>query len=81
MRWPFGPPHVTPKPSKQKTQKQKKNKENKKKQEKKKPTKKTAKYPKISFSVISQIFLFLGGFSKFPFFDTLAQKARTQKTL
>ena len=34
----------------------------------------------MSFSVISENFLFfLGGFSKFPFFYNLAQKARTQK--
>ena len=48
----------------------------KKKQEKNEAPKKTAKTPKNSFSVISQIFpFFLAGFSTFPFFDTLAQKA------
>ena len=85
MRWPFGPPHLTLKPSKKNNQKKqtKKNKhKNKKKKKKRRPKKKTAKTPKNSFSVISQIFsFFLGGFSKFPFFDTLAQKACTQKTL
>ena len=88
MRWPFGPPHLTLKPSKKKQKrtnkkKTKKRKEKKKlkKQGKRKPPKKTAKIPKNSFSVISQIFPFVGGFSKFPFFDTLAQKARTQKRL
>ena len=84
MRWPFGPSHLTLKPSKKntKTKKEtKKTKEKTKKKEKQEAKKKEQKYPQISFSVISQIFLFLGGFSKFPFFDTLAQKARTQKTL
>ena len=82
MRWPFGPPHLTLKPSKKntKTKKEtKKTEEKTNKKRKKKPKKKQQKYPKISFSIISQSFLFLGGFSKFPFFDTLAQKARTQK--
>ena len=43
--------------------------------------KELTKIPKKSVSVISQIFPFFGDFSKFPFFDTLAQKARTPKTL
>ena len=49
MRWPFGPPHLTLKPSKKK--------------HKKKTTKKNknTKIPKKSFSVINQNFLFLGG--------------------
>ena len=85
MRWPFGPPHLTLKPSKKKHKNKKRNKENKRKNKKKTRKKeakqKQQKYPKISLSVISQIFHFLGGFSRFPFFDTLAQKARTQKTL
>ena len=83
MRWPFGPPHLTLKPFKKntKTKKQRKQKKKQKNKKNKKKQKKQQKYPKISFSVISQIFLFLGGFAKFPFFDTLAQKARTQKTL
>ena len=81
MRWPFGPPHLTLKPSNKKHQKTKKTnkqktKQKNKKKEKKKPKKKTAKTPKNCFSVISQIFPFLGGFSKFPFFDTLAQWPR-----
>ena len=70
MRWPFGPPHLTLK-KKQKTKNKKK----------KKKTRKTKKYSKMSFSVISQNFLFWGGCPKFPFFDNLAQKARTPKTL
>ena len=60
MRWPFGPPHLTLKPSKN----------NKKTNNP--PQKKT----KISYQ---SFFSFFGGCSKFPFFDHLAQKARTKK--
>ena len=87
MRWPFGPPHLTLKPSNKKHQKKKKKKQKKnqtkqkKKEKKKPPTKKQQKHQKIAFQLSVKFFLFLGGFSKFPFFDTLAQKARTQKTL
>ena len=79
MRWPFGPPHLTLKPSKKNTKKQsnKKTKKNKKKRS----NKKKQKYPKKRFSVVSQIFPYLVCFQNFPFFDTLAQKACTQKTL
>ena len=88
MRWPFGPPHLTLKPSNKKHQKNKKkknktkpNKKTKKKKKKEAPKKKQQKHQKIAFQLSVKFFLFLGGFSKFPFFDTLAQKARTQKTL
>ena len=86
MRWPFGPPHLTLKPSKKKQtkkNKQKKNKQkNKKKEKKKKKPKKNSKNTKKKLFSYQSIFsFFLGGFSKFPFFDTLAQKACTQKTL
>ena len=50
MRW----PDLTLKPSKKKH----KSKKAKKKKQKKEAQKKTAKIPKISFSVISQIFLY-----------------------
>ena len=76
MRWPFGPPHLTLKPSKKNTKQQRKQKKQKK-QGKKNP--KTAKIPpkKIQLSV-----KFLGWFFKRSlFFDTLAQKTLTQKTL
>ena len=90
MRWPFGPPHLTLKPSKKnKTKKTKKKKQNKKQHKKTKKKKnqerkrkKTQKYQKKSFSVISQNFLFFWqGIQKLPFFDTLAQKTRTQNTI
>ena len=69
MRWPFGPPHLTLKPSKKKPKKKQKNKKQKTKKQTKKPKKETKskkkqKYQKKSFSVISQNFLFFGGVSK-----------------
>ena len=85
MRWPFGPPHLTLKPSKKntKTKKEtKKTKEKTKKRKKKKRSKKNSKNTQnLAFQLSVKFFFFLGGFSKYPFFDTLAQKARTQKTL
>ena len=121
MRWPFGPPHLTLKPSKKKTKKTKKQKKTKQKQKKTnkeglgpsevalratshdpwKPSKKkhkkkqnkkkekerekNKKKQKILknelFSYQWKFSSFLGGCPKFPFFDNLAQKARTLKTL
>ena len=80
MRWPFGPPHLTLKPSQKNKQKQTKTKQKQNKTTKKKPRKKSKKHKntkKKSFSVISQFFL--TGCPKIAFFDTLAQKTRTQK--
>ena len=123
MRWPFGPPHLTLKPSQDKNQKKKqKQKQNKKKktnkeglvpsevalratshdpstlnpkhqkketkQKKQKKTKKREKNTKKQKILKNELCSyqwkfssFLGGCPKFPFFDNLAQKARTQKTL
>ena len=81
MRWPFGPPHLTLKPSNKKTQKKKnqkkKNKQkNQKKKEKKDDQKKQQqKHQKMAFQLSVKFFLFFGGFSKFPFFDILAQES------
>ena len=69
MRWPFGPPRLPLNPPKTKT----KTNNPPKKHEKHKNTK------KMSLSVISIIFLVGGRGPEFPFFDNLAQKARTQK--
>ena len=77
MRWPFGPPQKKNTKTKKETKKTKE--KTKKTRKKRSQQKKQLKYPTVSFSIISHIFLFLGGFSKFPFLDTLAQKARTQK--
>ena len=86
MRWPFGPPHLTLKPSKkhppkkQTPQKRQERKNNKKKQ---KPKKKTHTHTKTTktelFSYQSKFSFYFGGCPTFPFFDNLAQKARTQK--
>ena len=77
MRWPFGPPRLTLKPSKKKQKNKKK--QRKKKQEKKKPPKKTAKTPKNSFSVISHIFLFWVVFQSFPFLTPWPRKRAPKK--
>ena len=82
MRWPFGPPHLTLKPSKKK-HKKKQNKNNTKKTQKTKTKKEKVKNTKIPkkelFSYQSKFSFFLTGYPKIAFFDTLAQKARTQK--
>ena len=71
MRCPFGPSHLTLKPSKKKTQKQK-NKQ--KKKEKKKPKKKQQTYQKIAFQLSVNFFLFLGWLFKISLFLHLAPK-------
>ena len=86
MRWPFGPPHLTLKPSKKnqkrskKTKIYKKNKPKTKKPKKKTKSKKNTIPKKELFSYQSKCFFF-GGSPKIAFFDNLAQKARTPKTL
>ena len=70
MRWPFRPPHLTLKPPKSIPPKKKTKKEKDK-------TKNTKIPPKIAFQL--SIHLFFGGCPKFPFFDNLAPKTRTQK--
>ena len=77
MRWPFGPPHMTLKPSKT----NKKNNKTKKKREKKtKTTRKNKKYSKMSFSVISENFLlFWLGVQNFPFLTTWPKKRAHKK--
>ena len=83
MRWPFGPPHLTLKPSKKEKAKKQKNKKTKKQKKENKgkttqPQKKTI--PKKSFSVISQFFLFFFWWvSKISLFDNLAKKGAHPK--
>ena len=94
MRWPFGPPHLTLKPSKKKQNKKQKQKLNppkkapknkktkkQKKQKKKKKSNKTQKYQKKSISVISQNFLCFGGggVQKLPFLTTWPRKRAPPK--
>ena len=69
MRWPFGPPHLTLKPSK-KNQKQK----NTKKKKKERKSKKTQKYQKRAFQLSVKIFFFFWWVSKNCLFHNLAQK-------
>ena len=73
MRWPFG-----------KNQKKQKKKKQKKKQKtkKKEKVKKDKNTKKRAFQLSVKIFFFLrGGCPKIAFFDNLAQKTRTPKTL
>ena len=64
---------------KNKKQKNPKKQQKKKDKKTKKKPKKTAKIPKNNFSVISQFFLFLDGFSKFPFFTPWPKKPEHKK--
>ena len=78
MRWPFGPPHLTLKPSKKNKKWHKK--QTKKKKQKTKKSKKTQKYQKKSFSVINQNFFFSwGGVQKLPFLTTWPRKRAPPK--
>ena len=89
MRWPFGPPHLTLKPSKKnktkknkKKTKQKTTQKNKKKEKPRKKKKKTQKYQKKSFSVISQNFLFFWqGIQKLPFLTPWPRKRAPKNTI
>ena len=72
MRWPFGPPHLTLKPSK------KTNTNKKKKQKKRK--KKKHKIPKNElFSYQSNFSFFLVGVQNFPFLTTWPKKRAPKK--
>ena len=83
MRWPFGPPHLTLKPSKKnKKQKSKRNKKEKKKQTKKQKTPKNTKIPKKElFSYQSFFFFFLVGVQNFPFLTTWPKNAHPKNTI
>ena len=84
MRWPFGPPHLTLKPSNKKHQK-KKNKQNKTKQKNKKkkkkeaPPKKQQKHQKIAFQLSVKFFLFLGWLFKVSLFWHLGPESAHPK--
>ena len=80
VRWPFGPPHLTLKPSKKETAPPpKKTQKPQNPNNKKYKNKKHEKYLKRAFQLSGKFFFFFGRCPKFPFFDNLAQKARTQK--
>ena len=90
MRWPFGPPHLTLKPSKkkqkQKKNKKKQNKKNNKKKKKEKPRKKKIKNTKNTkkkklFSYQSKFSFFLTGYPKIAVFWHLGPENAHPKTL
>ena len=84
MRWPFGPPHLTLKPSKKNTKKtkQKTTQKNQKETKTKKEKVKNTKIPKKSFSVISQNFLsFWQGIQKLPFLTPWPRKRAPKNTI
>ena len=86
MRWPFGPPHLTLKPSKKKHRNKKQTKKPKKQKQKKRkkeaPNKKQQKHQKNSFSVISQIFPFFWvAFQNFPFLTPWPRKRAPKNTI
>ena len=73
MRWPFGPPHLTLKPSKKKQPKKKQTKKTNKKTKKRKkrsPKKKQQKHQKIAFQLSVNFFLFFGWLFKISLFLT-----------
>ena len=74
MRWPFGPPHLTLKPSKNNTKKTKKG----KKKKRKKTQTKNPKIQKRAFQ-LSVNFSFFGGCPKFPFLTTWPKKRAPKK--
>ena len=76
MRWPFGPPHLTLKPSPPiKNKKAKKNKTKKtQKIRNEKKTRKTQKYKNWAFQLSVNFFFVFGGCPKFPFLTTWPKK-------
>ena len=88
MRWPFGPPHLTLKPSKKKqNKKNKKNitKNNTKKQKKRKTKKEKEKNTKIPkkelFSYQSKFSFFWQGIQKLPFLTPWPRKRAPKNTI
>ena len=84
MRWPFGPPHLTLKPSKKnkkqrKQTKTKNKKTNQKSKKKKRKSKKTQKYQKELFRYQSKFSIFCGGVQKLPFLTTWPRKCAPPK--
>ena len=79
MRWPFGPPHLTLKPSQKKTQKNKKQKKQTKKQKKKEKVKEHKNTKKELFSYQSKFSFFWGGVQKLPFLTTWPRKRAPPK--
>ena len=86
MRWPFGPPHLTLKPSKKNTKKTpkktKQTKINKKKPKKRSPKKNSKNTPKKAFQLSVIFFHFFGWLFKISLFWHLGPKsAHPQNTI
>ena len=89
MRWPFGPPHLTLKPSKKnktkKKQKKTKQKTTQKKQKKRKTKKEKEKNTKIPkkelFSYQSKFSFFLTGYPKIAFLTPWPRKRAPKNTI
>ena len=82
MRWPFGPPHLTLKPSKKKQKETKQKQKKTKKQEKKTSQKKNSKNtPKLAFQLSVKIFHFLLAFQNFPFLTPWPRKRAPKNTI
>ena len=84
MRWPFGPPHLTLKPSKKNTKKTKKSKQknnNKKTKKNKKKQKKQQKYQKLAFQLSVNFFHFWVTFQNFLFWHLGPKSAHPQNTI
>ena len=83
MRWPFGPPHLTLKPSKKnkklKTKKKKKQKNKQKKENKGRKTKKHKNTKKRAFQLSVKIFFLFWWVSKISLFWQLGQKSAHPK--
>ena len=75
MRWSFGPPHLTLKPSK------KKKKPKNKKRRKKEKNWKNTKNKKKAFQLSVNLFLFLVGVQNFPFLTPWPKKRAPKKAL
>ena len=79
MRWPFGPPHMTLKPSKKTQKKQNKTKKQKKKKKEKKKQENTKNTQKWAFQLSVRIFFFFGWVSKISLFWQLDRKSAHPK--
>ena len=88
MRWPFGPPHLTLKPSKKNKTTKNKKKQNKKQQKKPKNKKNQARKckkhkntKKIAFQLSVKIFFFWQGIQKLPFLTPWPRKRAPKNTI
>ena len=81
MRWPFGPPHLTLKPSKKSKETKKKTRKANKKKKGKKNTKNDKNAKKRAFQLSVKFFFFLVGVQNFPFLTTWPKKRAPKNTI